>query len=1199
MGERPVADRAGFLDEACAGDAALRRRVEARLDTQGQVGVSPGTANATPPKEAPASKRPAEDGPGTLIDRYRLLEKLGEGGFGVVYAAEQNEPVRRQVALKVIKLGMDTREVIARFEAERQALAMMDHPNIAKVFDAGATLTGRPYFVMELIEGEYVTSYCDKSSLTIRQRLELFIEICQAIQHAHQKGIIHRDLKPSNILAKRQDSEVVVKVIDFGIARAMEQSLTEKTLVTVNERLVGTPAYMSPEQASAAGKDIDTRSDIYSLGALLYELLTGCPPFDPFLLSVNGPDGLRRTICRVEPVRPSVRVAALKPDSGAEAAKNRGTHLTQLQRLIRGDLDWIVLKCLEKDRARRYDTVNGLAMDIRRHLHDEPVLAGPPSARNALKKFIVRNKWPVILNATVAVLTLAGLVGTSLGLRRATRARLQADQNARLADQNAAQARVLAEEAKKAEASALGLAYSASMLGASDALQNGQIAAARHYLEIAPSDLRGWEWRCLSNRLDLSVRVQKRSRTPDSQAPRSQIHVLPDGRSYYDVSPTNLQRWDTATGQLLATIPTDHLCRDSLLVAGGKQMLLRVSDTRDPHTPQTIELLDLERGSLLSTWSIPSSYPWPAPDGSRLAYRQGSNIYIMDTRTGTTRWSRTAATESYTPPLMCFQPDGRCLAICTGFRDIALLDAESAEVLSTFSPHDNWVFCMAFSIDSRLLATGSLDSTIRITDVSVNPPVAVATLRGHTDWVTRLSFSPDGSLLASSGRDRTLRLWDTRTGVSRGVFESDGTNPSFLPDGQTLINGDSDGVRFWDVQSADAWILRGHRSYVYSVLISPDGGTIYSGGWDGFVGQTGSLRFWDAATGDPIGAAGTAGEYVRAAALSTDGSRLAVSIASVVSGVSARIDILDTATGATQATVEERGTDQPPTSTDSLAFDPSGRNLVYVDPLLGMAHMVDARTGVKRKSRRVASPGPSENFVAWSPDGATIAVCIHQASTIILLDGQSLEPLRQWPHGHKGLVNSVAFSPDSQRILTTADDGIVRVWEAATGYRLQDLDGHGNRVLCATYSPDGKRIASGGFDGNVLIWNAQTFKQVARLGGHQDYAYSLAWRADSQQLLSCSGDHTVRIWDAQSLKDRMQARRDRQSILAEVEPMVRRLFAELGDAGKVVERIKADDLLRERARQVALQVALRTSLDRINTAALKLPPDNRPAFQRP
>jgi eukaryotic-like serine/threonine-protein kinase len=1190
----PPEDRPAYLTKACRDDQALRARVEQMLAFSAEsetlisdlpdAGLKDRSAGGEPPKTLKVGLADIPDETiGQTIGRYKILEKVGEGGCGVVYVAEQTQPVRRRVALKVIKWGMDTKQVVARFEAERQALAMMDHPNIAKVLDAGSTETGRPYFVMELVRGIRVTDYCDQHNLPTEDRLDLVINICQAIQHAHQKGIIHRDIKPSNILVTLHDGVPVPKVIDFGIAKATEGRLTDATVYTQLNQFIGTPAYMSPEQAEMSGLDIDTRSDIYSLGVLLYELLTDHTPFNAQELAASGIDEMRKTIREKEPIRPSTRLAALAAKELTTAAKRRSTEPPKLIRLLKGDLDWIVMKCLEKDRSRRYETASGLAADLKRHLNNQPVTAGPPSAIYVLGKFASRNRWPVILSATAAVLTFAGLIGTSLGLKRTTAARMQADLNA-------ARATKLAEKASKAQAAALQekaialrLAYSASMLAACDALENGKIDMARHYLDIAPADSRGWEWRLLSNRLDLSVRIQNRPRPAGSH-----IHVLPDGRSYYDAGPTNLQRWDVDTGRLLATMPTHNRSWRSWLAGGGDQMLLEAGP-EDSEGAKNMDIWDLKHGTLRSTWPVPN-YFWPSADGSRAAYAQGPEIGIMDTGTGLTRLFRTNLTQALganmNSGMMCFQPDGRRLAVSTVRGDVALLDPDSLETLSRFSAHDNAVTSMAFSADSRWLATGSLDNTIRITDVSANPPAAMATLRGHSDWVDGLNFSPDGSLLASSGQDQTSRVWDTRTGLCRSVFKSDGDCPCFLPDGRTLVNGESDGVRFWDVQSLDAWTLRGHASYVYSVFTSPDGGTIYSTGWDGFAGQPGSVRFWDATTGDLIGAVEAAGEYSRAAAFSSDGLRLAVSMARA-SGPSGRIDILDTATGTTALTVTNLGANPVSFYIDSLAFDPSGRNLVCSDTSLGMAHIIDASTGVTRKSRRVSSPGLKEYFFAWSPDGATIALAVHGETNLIILDGQSLEPLRQWPHGHKGWIDSISFSPDSRRILTTALDGIVRVWDAGTGTPLHDLVGHANRVLCATYSPDGQRIASD-FDDNVLIWNAQTFEQVARLGGHQDYVHGLAWRADSQQLISCSGDHTIRIWDAQPLKDRVQERRERQSIVAAVEPMVQRLFAELGDAGKVVEKVKTDDLLSARARQIALQVALRISLERIN-APQKLP----------
>jgi hypothetical protein len=370
------------------------------------------------------------------IGRYKLLQKLGEGGCGVVYMAEQTEPVRRRVALKVIKLGMDTRQVIGRFEAERQALALMDHPNIARVLDAGTTERGRPYFVMELVKGIRLTEYCDQNQLSTRERLKLFIQVCQAIQHAHQKGIIHRDIKPSNILVTLHDGVPVPKVIDFGIAKAVEQPLTEKTVFTALGQFMGTPAYMSPEQAEFSGLDIDTRSDIYALGVLLYELLTGRTPFDAKELLQSGLDEMRRRIREEEPMRPSTRLSTLANADLTQVAQQRQAEPGKLSRFLRGDLDWIVMKCLEKDRRRRYETANGVAMDLQRHLNNEPVVACPPSVGYRVRKMVRRNKLAVAAMTGIAVALVFGLgLSTWLWLRerRAHDVAMEAEKRARSA----------------------------------------------------------------------------------------------------------------------------------------------------------------------------------------------------------------------------------------------------------------------------------------------------------------------------------------------------------------------------------------------------------------------------------------------------------------------------------------------------------------------------------------------------------------------------------------------------------------------------------------------------------------------------------------------------------------------------------------------------------------------------------------------
>ncbi|HZL86950.1 MAG TPA: serine/threonine-protein kinase, partial [Pirellulaceae bacterium] len=400
-----AADRAALLDEACAGDAALRKRVESLLSEHEQLG-----SFMEAPSVAATIDQPATERPGTMIGPYKLLQQIGEGGMGVVYMAEQAEPVQRKVALKVIKPGMDTRQVIARFEAEKQALALMDHVNIARVLDAGTTPTGRPYFVMELVHGVPITKYCDDNQFTPRQRLELFVPVCQAIQHAHQKGIIHRDIKPSNVMVTLYDGKPVPKVIDFGVAKATEQKLTERTLFTQYGTMVGTLEYMSPEQAEMSALGVDTRSDIYSLGVLLYELLTGSTPLTHKRMKEAAYAEILRMIKEVEPPKPSTRLS----DSGealASISANRHTEPAKLTKLVRGELDWIVMKTLEKDRNRRYETAKDFAADVQRYLGDEPVQACPPSRWYRFRKFARRNKRPVLAATLVVLALVGGIIG--------------------------------------------------------------------------------------------------------------------------------------------------------------------------------------------------------------------------------------------------------------------------------------------------------------------------------------------------------------------------------------------------------------------------------------------------------------------------------------------------------------------------------------------------------------------------------------------------------------------------------------------------------------------------------------------------------------------------------------------------------------------------------------------------------------------
>jgi tetratricopeptide (TPR) repeat protein/predicted Ser/Thr protein kinase len=443
------AARLAFLKEACGGDAGLLERLQALLAAHEQAAGILDGGGAFQPQPVTSPESPGLEVGAVIGGRYKVLESLGEGGMGTVYVAEQTEPVRRKVALKVVKTGLDSQRVLARFEAERQALALMDHPHIAKVLDGGLTEAGRPYFVMEYIKGVPLTDYCDSARLTVRQRLELFVPVCQAVQHAHQKGIIHRDLKPSNILVALYDGKPMPKVIDFGLAKAIHQPLTERTVYTAHEAVMGTPLYMSPEQAELNNLDVDTRTDVYSLGVILYELLTGETPLERGRLRKAAWDEILRVIREEEPPRPSTRLSgsARLPALAAQ----RQLEPAKLARLLRGDLDWVVMKALEKDRGRRYETANGFALDVQRYLAEEPVLAGPPTAAYRLRKFVRRNRGPVLAAAALLLALLVGTAGTAWGLVRA----LRAEAAARAAEAQAVLDRDMAEEALLAKGQAL------------------------------------------------------------------------------------------------------------------------------------------------------------------------------------------------------------------------------------------------------------------------------------------------------------------------------------------------------------------------------------------------------------------------------------------------------------------------------------------------------------------------------------------------------------------------------------------------------------------------------------------------------------------------------------------------------------------------------------------------------------------------
>ncbi len=768
------------------------------------------------------------DRAGTVIGRYKLLEKIGEGGFGIVFMAEQVEPVQRKVALKIIKAGMDTREVVARFEAERQAIALMDHPNIARALDAGATEAGRPYFVMELVRGIPITEYCDQNELSTRERLGLFIKVCQAVQHAHQKGVIHRDLKPSNVLVTEHDGEPVPKVIDFGVAKALGQKLTEKTLFTAFHHLIGTPAYMSPEQAALSGIDVDTRADIYSLGVLLYELLTGVTPFDVESFRKAGLDEIRRMIRETEPPKPSTRLQTLGQRI-TEVAKHRQTEPATLSKLVRGDLDWIVMKCLEKDRQRRYETANGLATDVARHLDTEPIVARPPSSAYRIQKLLQRHKL-----ALAAAGTVVGSLVIGLGLfiwqwREALEAREGAERAlAQMEVQNA-------EEAFAEHDTSTALAYLAHALRENP--RNESLAA-----------------RAFSN-LVQQVFVIPLAEPLVHSGTVYFAQSSPDGLRVATASDDGTARvWDTCTGKPV-TPPLAHAGPVDFV-----QFNPRGDRVATASEDNTVRVWDANSGKpLIPPIVHPNAVGWVyfSPDG---------NTLITSTRrpdASARLWSATSGQLLAGPitnvhRLRCspFSPDGKELVLQDG-TNVWIRDAATGMTRIGPMRHSREVTSAEYSRDGQRILTSSYDGTSRIWDARTGWPRTEPMNHGGPLWLAR--FSSDGQKALSVCNDNTVQIWDADsgrawTGPLEFVFTTHQYPPArsygrsdtwletkaaqFSPDGRMLVMAFLDSAQLLDANTGQVLAEPFRQEGITSAEFSRDSQCVVTASDDG------SARIW-------------------------------------------------------------------------------------------------------------------------------------------------------------------------------------------------------------------------------------------------------------------------------------------------------------------------------------------------------------------
>ncbi len=1140
--ERPFQERAAFLDGACLGDAALRSRVESLLASH-EATLNP-LATVVEPAGSTLKVDLTEipdEAVGQTLGRYKLLERVGEGGCGVVYVAEQTEPVRRRVALKVIKLGMDTKQVVARFEAERQALAMMDHPNIAKVLDAGTTELGRPYFVMELVRGIRITDYCDQANLSTKERLDLFIKVCQAIQHAHQKGIIHRDIKPSNILVTLHDGVPVPKVIDFGIAKATEGRLTDNTVYTQLHQFIGTPAYMSPEQAEMSGLDIDTRSDIYALGVLLYELLTGKTPFDAKELVQSGIDAMRKTIREKEPQRPSTRLTqALVAAEGTKRASGEDhrsassrRRLQELVALIRGDLDWIVMKCLEKDRTRRYETANGLAADLKRHLGNEPVVARPPSAGYRFQKALRRNRLTFIAGASIVGALLFGIVATSLESFRAMRA----EKDALAAQANETVQRRKAEESERnallAQASETKLrmqsqvteliarqrAYASDVNLAQQALAANNLGRARRLLDrqlpqSGQSDLRGWEWRYLwgQTRSDEHQVFWTGTNSP------SDLSYSGDGRLLgFCESGSGLVLMDLFSRKRVFTqTRAEHL-------AFAHRASVLAFDQPSPGTNASVVLWDTLNRRELRRLPLPNGQVgWLVvlPDDERLltysfqAVGFPGVLSCWNITSGELLWRNGLMAGQDLGRLNAISPDGRTAAVDASRGRFVVLDTETGRARVVVTATSENVLALVFSPDGKAVIQGSgyTDPVIRIWDA--NDGKLLGSLEGHRAYIHDLVFSPDGRRLFSASADQTIRAWNWPSrdlaGTLRG-HRDEVWGCAIAPDGTTLASRCKDGeIYLWDVTAPPSQHL-GYRTlpglpraiqFSSPARFTPDGQSILAAERDG------GIALWNV---------GTMKEARRLWSGSTNRTPILISPdARTVGRLNAdrSLHIWDVQLGLEITNLNFSVTTFP------WQFADPGRLLISIhrtpnhdeievlnrdtgersgsfsikmeNPLLGstltLSNVFVLRQGEVFQFHDLGKPGSASREIpitdmasfycpVLSPDGRIAACAVNHG--VQLWDMATLKPVELLTGFLLG-VHSVEFSPEGRRLAAGSNGReAVKLWDTDTWQELLTLEGVGSLFPFLQFSSDGRSLMAISDSGLVHVWSAPTFEEIA------------------------------------------------------------------------------------------------------------------------
>ncbi len=1077
----------------------------------------------------------AIEGPGTKIGHYELLELIGEGGMGLVYLAEQKEPVKRKVAFKIVKLGMDTKQVVARFETERQTLAVLEHPNIAHVFDAGTTEAGRPYFVMEYVEGKSITKYCDEQKLSVEERLELFQQVCEGVHHAHQKGIIHRDIKPSNILVSIHGEKAIPKIIDFGIAKAITQPLTEKTSFTKHDQLLGTPEYMSPEQAEMAYQDIDTRSDIYSLGVVLYELLTGAPPFDAKRLREGGIDHIQQVICEEEPRTPSARLTSLG-DKAKAVAESRRTQIITLTRRLHRELEWIPMKAMRKERTRRYRSASELADDIQNYLTGTPLIAGPESTVYRARKFVRKHAGSVATAALLLVVIVLGLVASIL---MGCRAELAREQEAVARAQAQEQQGVAEERAEKYRR----LLYTHSIALADVAYRNADINRMNELLGSCPEDLRGWEW----NRLN-HIRDQSCTTLHGHAGTITMVAVSPDGKRIASSGGTDktIRVWDSRSGAELMTLygHTDWVCSVSFrpdgkrIVSGGFDGTIKVWDAPTGGEVMTIKGHEGAAGAFFT------------PDGKRIVSgSQDKTIKVWNVETG----AKIKTLGGHEEPLMChaISPDGSRIASQSYDDTIRVWDATTGAELMVLRGHESAVGSVAFSPDSNRIVC-SANKNVKVLNAETGSEVM--TLRGHGATVYHVEWSPDGKYIVSTSEDRTIRTWDATTGVELRVLrghEANVTYVTFNPaNGQLVSCGWDETIKIWDLTVDREYMQIGDREWQRGGGFSPDGKRIVSGN-DG-----GRITVWDRSTGTELMILrGPEGNAVFNTRFSPDGRR-------IFSSQSKKGTVWDATTGL--ELMSFHGEDR--TIVDA-AFSPDGRyfaswiinfgNVEFVDNTIRLR---DAVTGKEIKT----FGGHKKNVgnVVFSPDSRRLASCTNKGPIKVwdVETGKEIMTLK-----HSDLTGPIAFSPDGSRIAAGSNGGTIRLWDVKTGAEIISLKGHHLWILSLSFSPDGKRLISTGRDRMVKLWDISTGTEVMSWPQFRGSATF----SPNGKTIAIAGEGGITLLESEVPADGYESRRTG----AAARKVVDELYKEHGLYSEVIDKLKADKVLSKSLRKIALQIA--------------------------